>query len=183
MFATVALLIALALCACNDGDRPKVALYGNSIIAGMKGAPVVFPFDKALNMGIVGNAASQIADRVEPVADFVFLAGGINSLGGGNGRESVVESYRRSLVKLHSVQVRIIGVLPVDEHAGAPAGVTNDRIAAINLRLVALCHEFANCQPVVELMCMDMDGLTDGGVHPKRTTYMRMSEIMAKYLR
>jgi hypothetical protein len=95
-----------------------------------------------------------------------------------------MSSYKRTLEKLESVQVRVIGILPVDE-AALPAGhvgvITNAKIAEIDARLSALCRSYPNCEPVTEIMHMDMTGLTDGGIHPKREAYKKITTILAKY--
>lgn len=175
------LLAALLLLAACSQPQAEIALYGDSIIALMAKAPVVPPFDRAVNMGIDGNAASQVANRVEPIARIVFLEGGINSLGGGD-PEPLTSSYARSLKKLASVQVRLIGILQVDESAPElPPTVTNSKIAAANALLTALCNQHPNCVPVTELMQMNMTGKTDGGVHPKLGTYKEITAILARY--
>jgi hypothetical protein len=182
--------LAVALSGCNEKQPPlsiiaDVAIYGDSIVALMVGNLVTPQFDNALNMGIVGNSASQIAERVQPIARIIFIEGGINSLGGITQDPNPIESsYGRILAKLADVQVRLIGILPVDEAALPPEHVgliTNAKIAAANAKLIAVCKQYSNCVAVTDMMQMDMAGLTDGGIHPKPTSYKRITEVLSKY--
>ena len=160
---------------------PPAAIIGDSIIAQMSRTRKTLPppFQRARNLGVRGETASQIADRISSVADAprVFIGGGTNDLLGHSRIDGIVPAYRRMLEALADVgEVWIVGIPRVNEAAmrlhRADAGLLNNAtIAAVNQQLVQLCAEFANCRPAIAAMQMDMRGKTLDGIHLPKATY------------
>jgi lysophospholipase L1-like esterase len=177
------IVVLLLLTACSE-KQPQVAIFGDSIIEQM--TPVqpslAPPFNTALNYGISGQVSGQIADRVRAAAPTVFLEGGTNDLLNPGLGDNIVASYRRMLDKLSGIQVRIIGIPPVDEAALRPDWrpfINNAKVAEINAQLADLCRSYSNCHPIITAMQFNMSGHTLDGIHLRPAGYLVWTSSLA----
>lgn len=176
---------AAAILIFHRAQQPSVAILGDSIVQQMTPWQPLLPrpINDAVNLGISGDGAVQIAARASSALEYsdVLIEGGVDDLIRGD-PAGIVPAYEQILRILRGAkQVRIIGISRVDPIALGPdyRFLNNAAIDAINNQLIDLCATFDNCRPVIAAMRQDVTGLTKDGIHKTAAGYAAWAPLLA----
>lgn len=141
----------------------SIILIGDSIIEPIDG-PAIDP--RAVNLAISGDSTGGMAHRATSYrslsrAAAVVLEGGINDIRRGAIFDAKIAGHYRDMMKAAAGTPRIfmVGILPIDERSlDKSYSGYNDRIAAVNAQLRALCASEARCRMVDTSAMVDNTG-------------------------
>ncbi len=164
----------------------KTVFLGGSQTAGWK---YMNCFKDVINKGAVSNTTSKILKGLGPVIslkpDKVFILEGVNEMWSSN--DSIVARYREILRRLSQGSPKTLifvqSVLPVVNRSD----LSNEKIAALNEGLKALCNEMPNCVYVDLYSHFAVGGalnesLTTDGVHLRPDGYKLWQSLIEKYV-
>lgn len=193
----VTMLVVLSTAPCLDLPGPhkkpqSVLLAGDSVIAmmGMSSVLQISPmwmseWENRAAGGYTTQKISKLVDDIGTSYTDVFLEGGINDYLFGEER-LIIPGYQAMIEAIPTdVKIHLIGIIPIDDASVTDTyktNLSNDKVAATNRKLEALCALYRNCITVAELMHLSAAGLTYDGLHFVAGAYLILGNAIRRSL-
>ena len=178
-------------------DSNSIVFLGNSLTQNFELAEF-FPNYKIKNRGINGDVSVGILNRVKSITDLhpskIFVEMGINDLGTGVSRESILKNYN-SLIdfiqsECKSTKIYIQSTFPVENGGRRYPNFCNERVNAevvkLNTSLEDLAIEkkitFINVYPHLELNGQLNPMYSVDGIHLNGAGYLLWAEILKPFV-
>lgn len=178
-------------------DSNSIVFLGNSLTQNFELAEF-FPNYKIKNRGINGDVSVGILNRVKSITDLhpskIFVEMGINDLGTGVSRESILKNYN-SLIdfiqsECKSTRIFIQSTFPVENGGKRYPNFCNERVNAevvkLNTSLEELAIEkkitFVNVYPLLELNGQLNPKYSVDGIHLNGSGYVLWAEILKPFV-
>ncbi len=178
-------------------DSNSIVFLGNSLTQNFELAEF-FPNYKIKNRGINGDVSVVILNRVKSITDLhpskIFVEMGINDLGTGVSRDSILKNYN-SLIdfiqsECKSTRIFIQSTFPVENGGKRYPNFCNERVNAevvkLNTSLEELAIEkkitFVNVYPLLELNGQLNPKYSVDGIHLNGAGYLLWAEILKPFV-